>query len=235
MAERARWPLAGGGAVHTVFSDAGDGDLAIDVPADDLDARRTALAPTPWTWLQQVHGADVVTVQEPGGRAGDTADAAVTSVAGAVVAVQVADCAPVLLWAPRGEGAVVAAAHAGWRGVLAGVLGATVRAMVDQGADPGEVDWSVGPCICALHYDFDGPQREVLARRYGPEVAALTAGGGPAVDLRAAVRAALTAAGVRRGPLGGTSPCTAESPRHWSHRAQGSPQRQVGVIWWEPV
>jgi YfiH family protein len=235
VAERARWPVGRGGVVHTVFSDAADGDLAIGEPSEDLQRRRAALAPTPWTWLRQVHGAEVVRVAGAGAGAGEAADAAVTATAGAVLAVQVADCAPVLLWAPRGQGAVVAAAHAGWRGLLAGVLGATVAAMIDEGVDPTEVCWSLGPCICSLHYEFDGPEREALARRCGPDVAARTAQGAPALDLRAAVLGALTAEGVPGGPLGGAPPCTAESARHWSHRADGSAARQAGAIWWEPT
>src|SRR4051794_17563047 len=87
----------GAHAVHTVFTSADDGDLRIDAPPDALDRRRRAIAPAPWTWLHQVHGAEVVVVHTPGDHAGAEADAAVTAATGAVLAVQTADCASILL------------------------------------------------------------------------------------------------------------------------------------------
>ena len=77
-----------------------------------------------------MHGARVVTVREAGAGAGDEADAAVTTVTGAVLAVHTADCAPIALVA---DGGGVAVAHAGWRGLADGVVAAAVDAAADRG------------------------------------------------------------------------------------------------------
>ena len=78
-------------------------------------------------------------------------DAMVTGARGLVLGVLSADCAPVLI-ADAGAG-IVAAAHAGWRGALGGVVGSAVEAMVAQGADPGRMVAAVGPCIGKASYE----------------------------------------------------------------------------------
>lgn len=231
MPQRLGWRLAGGVEVRARFTDRADGDLAVGVDPEVLEARRAAVAPTPWTWLEQVHGAEVVVVQHPGDCAGERADAAVTDVAGAVLAVQVADCAPVLLFSPGPRGAVVGAAHAGWRGLLAGVLPATVEAMRRLGAT--DIAWALGPCVSPAAYEFSGPELDRVARRLGESVRGATAGGAPALDVAAAVRSSLAAAGVVAPPQGPPPPCTATGSRHWSHRAAEDAARQAGVIWWQ--
>src|SRR6478736_4329857 len=109
------------GHTRSVFTDARHGDLCVRVEPSVLDERRAAIAPHPWSWLRQVHGKNVITVEAPGQHAGTEADAAVTRVPGAVIAVQTADCGAVLL---EGDG-VIGVAHAGWRGLHAGVIEAT--------------------------------------------------------------------------------------------------------------
>jgi copper oxidase (laccase) domain-containing protein len=112
-----------------------------------------ARSPDPaWTCLQQVHGAGVVVVDRPGACRGEEADAAVTSVPGAVLAVFTADCAPVALASPEG---VVGAVHAGRRGLEAGVVEAAVAELRAQGAT--RVEAALGPCIHAECYDIDVP------------------------------------------------------------------------------
>lgn len=223
--------------VHTVFSERCDGDLAVSAAAgasDELVDRRARLAPGPWTWLRQVHGGTAHVVTVPGEHAGREGDAAVTSQQFAVLAVHVADCAPVLLWGEiPGGAAVVAAVHAGWKGLEAGVIGAAVAAMRRLGA--GELAWTLGPCISPPAYEFSPADLERLAGHFGDAVRGRTAEGTPALDLRAAVAAALVAEGVTAAPEGGDPPCTAGSGRHFfSHRARGERQRQVGLIWWAP-
>ncbi|RME25680.1 MAG: laccase domain-containing protein, partial [Deltaproteobacteria bacterium] len=99
--------------------------------------------------LQQVHGADVVVAGEKDlerfRAERPVADAAVTAEDRITVGVRTADCLPVLLAA--GDGAVVAAAHAGWRGVLAGVVPATVERMASLGAEPRRLVAALGPSI----------------------------------------------------------------------------------------
>lgn len=229
MAERLRFPLGDRTVVHAAFTDRSDGDLAREVDPEVLRMRRSQVSPHPWTWLRQVHRATVLVVDEPGARAGEVGDAAVTTCARAVLSVQVADCAPVLMFAPTPQGAVLGAAHAGWRGLLGGVLGSTVEEMRGLGAE--RIEWLVGPCISAARYEFAERDLDRVAEALGPGVRSVTDSGSPALDIRAAVRGAMVAAGCGD-PVVDTGACTT-SPDHWSHRADGAPQRQVGAIWWE--
>lgn len=225
-----QFTVGGYAVVHTAFTDRTDGDLARGLDAQRLDSRRAAVAPHPWTWLEQVHGDDVVIVEEPGGAAGSVADAAVTRCPAAVLSVQVADCAPVLMFSAVGDEVVVAAAHAGWRGLLGGVLDSTVDVMRQLGAD--RIDWLLGPCITAANYEFSATDLVALIDVFGPSVGSDTADGAPAFDLRRAVRSAMTRAGCGD-PLAESEVCTT-SASHWSHRRSGDLERQVGAIWWVP-
>lgn len=211
-----------GRTVHERFTSRADGDLAI--ASVGVAARRAAVVDLPWTWLHQVHGARVVTVTEPGEHAGAEADAAVTAASGAVLSVQVADCAPVVLLA---EG-VVGVAHAGWRGIVAGVLPATVAAMRDLGA--GSVRALLGPCVQVECYEFGDRDLGEVEAAIGAPVAGRTSGGASALDVPAAVAAALGALGV---PVDASaSVCTAcRADLHWSHRARADVARQAGLAW----
>lgn len=204
-----------------LFTDRAMGDLADSSPG--VERRRRAVSPKPWTWVHQVHGSRVVVVTRPGQHAGEDADAAVTAVEGCVLAVQVADCAPVALEADGVLGVV----HAGWRGLAAGVLPAAVEAMRALGATT--VTATIGPCIRAGCYEFGAADLDVVAAALGQHVRGTTIGGRPALDVPAAVRASLAAAGVVRIDDVGT--CTACSPNHWSHRARRDPARQAVVAW----
>jgi len=184
--------------------------------------------PAPCTWLEQVHGGDVVVVGAPGQHAGHPADAAVTATPGCSLVVRTADCAPVALLADGAAGIV----HAGWRGVVAGVVEAAVSALAGLGAEPGRVRAVVGPCIRAGCYEFDAPERELVADRYGPDVLATTVWGTPGLDLVAAVRAALAGAGV--GAVDVAGGCTACDRTWFSPRARRETARQGSFVWLEP-
>ncbi len=181
----------------------------------------------PWTWLRQVHGGQVVTVGHPGEHAGAEADAAVTAVPGCALLVRTADCAPVVV---RGDVAV-GVAHAGWRGLMAGVVEAAVEAL--RCIDPGPLRAAIGPCISAARYEFAADDLDAVAARYGPAVRGRTDWGTPALDLRAGVRAALAGAGV--GPVDEPVPwCTAQwAAELFSHRARGDAGRQATFAWLE--
>ena len=208
--------------VRSRFTGREEGDLAIASPG--VEARRAALVDRPWTWLHQVHGAAVVTVRRPGDHAGAEADAAVTDVPGAVLAVQTADCAPVVLLA---DGAV-GVAHAGWRGIVAGVLPAAVGALRSLG--PSEVRARLGPCIHPGCYEFGADALAEVEAAVGRPVAGRTATGGLALDLPAAVAASLATVGVDLDVT--ASRCTAcTASRHWSHRARAEQGRQAAVAW----
>lgn len=224
-----------GQQVEWGFTDRSLGDLAVDLEPEVLAERRASLGVQPWTWLRQVHGADVVVVTHAGEHAGSEADAAVTLVPGATLAIHTADCLPVLLW--DSEAGVVGAAHAGWRGLEAEVLQRTVAAMVVLGADVTAIEGEIGPHISAAAYEFGQADLTRLAFRYGPDVIAATEQGAPALDLGNAAQSALVEAGVTRGAVRDTQLCTATGvgsdggPIRYSWRARHDAGRQAAVIW----
>lgn len=213
------------GRVRWCFTDSDDGDLRVDADPDPLHRRRQAIVAAPWTWLRQAHGVDVAVVVSPGHLAGCVADAAVTAMSGAVLSVQVADCAPVLL---IGEGAV-GVVHAGWRGLVAGVVEAAAQTMTALGSAP--VAAVLGPCIRPRCYEFGARELGQVARAYGDVVRAETAWGTPALDLAAGVGVACARLGLA---LADSGTCTACSPHHHSHRAGRDIGRQALVAWLEP-
>jgi YfiH family protein len=210
-----------------VFGDRSTGDFRIEADPADLADRRAAVAPHPWTWLHQVHGDEVVVVRHPGEHAGVDADASVTDVAGAVLAIQTADCAPVLLWSDAG---VIGAAHAGWRGLYAGVVENVVVQMRELGAT--DVHAQVGPTIGPSAYEFGADDLTRMALRFGPEVVASTSDGRPALDLVAAIRSVFEVVGVEL--VGPPPACTATDAHYYSWRARRDTGRQCSVIWLEP-
>lgn len=205
------------------WTDRTHGDL--NGPLTSVPSSVLPRAPRPWTWLEQVHGADVVVVTAPGEHAGAVADAAVTAESGCTLVVRSADCAPIVLLG----GGAVGVVHAGWRGLLAGVVEAAVAALRAISDDP--VEARLGPCIHPCCYEFDGPGRAELVARVGPAAEATTTWGTPAVDLPAAVAAELARVDVA---LPERSPgCTACGHRWWSHRARQDPQRIATAAWLE--
>jgi hypothetical protein len=231
----------------SVFTNAADGDFAVPVKGADLGGseqdhalglRRSSIADMPWTWLRQVHGGRVLVVERPGQFAGTEADAAVTSSANAVLSVQTADCAGVLFtgFADQEDSdgkrvdcvVAVGAAHAGWRGVAAEILQATVAELVALGAE--RVTWELGPCISPAAYEFGDSELQTLVERYGKSLRSCTDTGAPALDLRAAVRAALSeTSALQRNDE--RIPCTATDPGYFSWRARKDTGRQVAAIW----
>lgn len=171
---------------------------------------------------RQVHGARVALVVEgtlPERVAATEADVVVTALPGAVVGVYTADCVPILLADDEGR---VAAAHAGWRGTVQGVAAAAVEALVSIGARRERLRAALGPSICARCFEvgeevaaeFDALVRGVVVRIEGQK---------PHVDLQAANRALLAAAGVRVEHIDAAPPCTmCEPERFFSFRRDGS-------------
>ena len=219
------------GAGEVVFTGRDEGDLGHGgawVAVADVDpaveARRRKVVDRPWSWLRQVHGNRVVVVERPGGGAGEKADALITTEPDTALAILAADCAPVAM---AGDNGSLGAAHAGWRGLTAGVLEATADALRATGAN--HIVATLGPCIHAECYEFSPADLDTVAARLGDGVRATTADGKPALDVPAAVRAALTNANVELVHDAGA--CTACSPGCFSHRARGERQRQAMVVW----
>jgi len=188
-----------------------------------LEARRQALVPGTWRWLEQVHGNGVTTLLPDELCAGRVGDAIVTSAPGEPIAVFAADCAIVGLASSEG---VLGAVHAGWRGLLAGVLGRTAAAMRAAGAT--DIVAVVGPCIGPECYEFGERDLEPLLRRFGPSLRSETSSGRPALDLRAGVHRALEDASV---PVASElADCTACGPGWFSWRARRDTGRHALVV-----
>jgi YfiH family protein len=168
----------------------------------------------------QVHGVAVVRA-DTGGPLGE-ADAALATRSGVEVGVVTADCVPVLVAA----GGAVAAVHAGWRGLAAGVIPRALEAL--GAAAPGAVPTAaVGPCIRGCCYEVDGPVLEALAKQFGSALDAALAPARPGhalVDLSVLARAALLAAGVPEARVGVVADaCTrCDAARFHSFRRDGA-------------
>ncbi|MFQ5557842.1 MAG: polyphenol oxidase family protein [Acidimicrobiales bacterium] len=216
---------AGEGLVAQVrCTDSGDGDFHIDAEPSGLRRRRRDVAPGSWSWLRQVHGSRVVRVESAGDRAGAEADASATSSIGAVLVVQSADCAPVVL---VNEGAI-AVAHAGWRGLVAGVVARTIMEVRCLGEGP--VRALIGPVIRPRGYEFGLDELDRVVAEVGEEARSVTASGRPALDLAAAVTSVLAAAGVEDVVDLGID---TSDPAWFSHRTRGDTGRQVTAVWLE--
>jgi polyphenol oxidase len=134
----------------------------------DLDAGRLL-------GLMQVHGTHVVTVTEPWAPGqGEKADAMVTDRPGLGLGIVTADCAPVL-FADSSAG-IVGATHAGWRGAVAGVLEATISAMITLGSAPERITAAVGPCIAQASYEVGPDLRGCVLARDAADSAFFTTG-----------------------------------------------------------
>ncbi|MCX4991536.1 MULTISPECIES: peptidoglycan editing factor PgeF [unclassified Streptomyces] len=193
----------------------------------ELAAKSLGLDPARVVWMNQVHGPDVAVVEEPWGSPDiPSVDAIVTARRGLALAVLTADCTPVLLADP--VAGVAAAAHAGRPGMVAGVVPAAVRAMVELGADPARIVARTGPAVCGRCYEVpDAMRAEVAAVE--PAAYAETTWGTPAVDVTAGVHAQLERLGVRdreQSPV-----CTLESGDHFSYRRDRTTGRLAGYVW----
>jgi polyphenol oxidase len=209
------------------------GDEPVAVAENRRRLAAAAGLPSEPVWLAQVHGIAVAdldaTLGVGQGAATFTADAAFTRQPGRICAILTADCLPVLL--TDETGGVAGAAHAGWRGLAAGVLEAMVRAM---GEPPGRLMAWLGPAIGIEHFEVGVEVRETLLQADpGAEGAfALNARGRFMADLAALARRRLQALGVGR--IDGGGQCThADAGRYFSYRRDGITGRQATLIWLE--
>lgn len=203
------------------------GDHVGDDPERVAANRATlrALLPAEPLWLKQVHGVAVVDA----GAASPSleADAALARQPGKVCVVMTADCLPVLFCDRAGT--VVAAAHAGWRGLASGVLEATVRAMA---VTPGELLAWLGPAIGPQAFEVGNEVRAVFLA-HDPDAASAFVPHGDGkwlADIYLLARQRLQAAGV--GSISGGDYCTvSDADRFFSYRRDGVTGRQASLIW----
>jgi YfiH family protein len=220
--------MRGGGLSAAEFSSLNLADHVGDDPAavagNRALLRRGLALPDEPVWLRQVHGAAVTiagAVHPP------ESDASVASERGCVLAILTADCLPLLMTDRRGT--VVGAAHAGWRGLAAGVIEATVMRM---GCDPAELVVWLGPAIGPAAFEVGGEVREALLDADPAAAAAFApnARGRWQADLFLLARRRLQALGVDAVHGGGV--CTyADAVRFFSHRRDGRTGRFASLIW----
>jgi YfiH family protein len=259
---RALSTFRSGGVSAAPYASLNLGDHVGDVPEAVAENRRrlkaAARLPAEPAWLTQVHGTNAVDLdtaadldaavaeivgpadlgapgpvgpadRDASGPVGP-ADAAFTRRRGRVCAILTADCLPLLLAADSGD--LVAAAHAGWRGLAGGVIEATVQAL--QVAPEKLMAW-LGPAIGPEHFEVGAEVREAFVKGdLGAEAAFVpNARGRFMADLSALARRRLAALGVSR--IYGGGHCTyAEKDRYFSHRRDGVTGRQATLIWLEP-
>ncbi len=192
--------------------------------------RRDLALPAEPLWLRQVHGATVADASRDEG--GVAADAMIAGAPGQVCALLTADCLPVLFCDDRASH--VAAAHAGWRGLAAGVLEATVAALLRRGVPPERLLVWIGPAISAAAYEVGAEVREQFLCGDPRAADAFSANprGRWQLDLVGLARSRLAAAGIGR-VFGGELCTYADPDRFFSHRRDGPCGRQATLIWLE--
>lgn len=204
----------------------GDEKKSVQAHRDAL-IRELGVATRGVVYMNQVHGNDVAVVDGPWpDRRPADVDGMVTSRPGLGLAVLVADCVPVVLADP--DAGVIGVAHAGRKGMVAGVVGRTVSAMRQAGAEA--VRAVIGPSICGECYEVPESMRsEAAAIR--PQAHAVTRAGTPGIDVAAGVRAELADAGVSAKQIKG---CTLENDALYSYRRHSRTGRFAGVVVMEP-
>jgi YfiH family protein len=219
-----------GGVSRGLYAGLNLGDHVGDDPAAVAQnrARLAAHLPASPLWLRQVHGIEVA---DPGrDRPGREADASFTRQPGRVLAVLTADCLPVLL--AEESGSAIAIAHAGWRGLAAGVIERTIAAL---GVAPRRLVAYLGPAIGPRAFEVGHDVRDAFLRN---DVAAASAFVPAApdkwlADLPALARLRLAKIGTTR--VYGGNLCTFGDPaRFYSHRRDGVTGRMASLIWLEP-
>ena len=202
------------------------------VAVQENRARLAALLPAAPVWLSQVHGTNVVDAAQVSGSV--DADASFTTARGVVCLVQTADCLPVLFCDV--DGRVVAAAHAGWRGLLNGVLEQTVAAM--RGAGAGEILAWLGPAIGPLQFEVGAEVRQAFLERAAQDraetdAAFLPVAGSPGkylADIYMLARLRLALCGAVR-CHGGHFCTVTDVASFYSYRRDKTTGRMASMVW----
>lgn len=194
------------------FGAAADGDARTSAAARSSLANALGI-PEAWAWLDQVHGGEVLQADVPG--LSGPADALFTTVPGLPIMVATADCVPIILESPD----AVAVVHAGWRGVVAGVVSAALAVMIEKGhpAERAAIGPAIGPCCYEVGEDVAGRL---------PDFRSTTRTGSASVDLPKAVAAQLPGLAVWQSHI-----CTHHELGFHSYRRNGTAARQVAVAW----
>lgn len=208
-----------------------DGDV---VKNQQAFARDVGVSRDQFVFTEQVHGNQVfvATKPVPQDRA-EKADAVITRTPGLVLIIKTADCVPIFFYDFKTR--AVGVAHGGWKGIAADVVGETINAMAKEfGTDPKHILISVGPSICAEHYDVSQAEDDRVRRfetRFGQDSGIIRRQNGKiAFDLPAACKEACLRKGVQPGHIELSGICTYEDPKLWaSYRREG--ERLTHDIW----
>ncbi len=219
-----------GGASKGLFDSLNVGRGSSDGAADVEENRARAagwfgVMPDALNTCYQIHSARALTAEAPWGRYRPEGDGVVTDQRSVVCGALHADCAPVLIADPKAR--VVAAAHAGWKGALTGIVAGTVAAMERLGANRADMVAAVGPCIAQASYEV-GEEFEATFLEADPAHAAWFIPGAPGkrqFDLPGFVLSRLAHAGVTRAEWVGRDTCTEDALFFSNRRAfkQGEP------------
>jgi len=183
--------------------------------------------------VHQVHGNEVLEVET--GKNFDTAckaDAMLSGDSHRAISVRTADCVPILL--SSADGRMVAAVHAGWRGIVAGVIPATVKRLMAAAGEPAStLRAAIGPCIGMEAFEVGAEVLAEFEKVFGLQapIQSLAKGNGN-VDLRAAARIQLVSCGVEEKHVDSTDRCTvAHQDEFFSHRRDhGITGRMAAII-----
>lgn len=183
-------------------------------------------------WVTQVHGAGVCEARRGAGfENGACADAMVSDDPGRVLSVKYADCVPILLAAPGGR--AVAAVHAGWRGMVAGVIGAAVERLARiSGRNAASIVAAIGPCIGFDAFEVGAEVLAAFAARFGVDAPLRRRDDGKGhIDLRRSAMLELQAADVAERQVDLTDRCTfTHGYEFFSHRRDGSATGRMAAI-----
>ncbi|MFL9927332.1 peptidoglycan editing factor PgeF [Herbaspirillum lusitanum] len=227
--------LRQGGVSLPPYADAdGSGGLNLGLHvADDATlvlhnrALLRSILPQEPAWLSQVHGTQVADAARV--ILGDEADASISTLPGAICVMMTADCLPVLFCDRAGS--VVGAAHAGWRGLAAGILENTVAAMRARGAE--DIMAWLGPAIGPQQFEVGADVLQAFAAQDGQAHAAFAAidgrDGKYLADIYQLARLRLNRAGVQE--ISGGGLCTVSDPRFYSYRRDKTTGRMASLIW----
>jgi YfiH family protein len=224
------------GVVHLFSTRAAAGD-------PDTLATAVGLDPAGLPRLRQVHGNRVVWLEDDRSALGapeieeaDGAAALAASGARSVPAIRTADCVPVLLAAA--DGGAIAAVHAGWRGIAAGIVGKAVEQLQRSGVDAGRLVAAIGPAIGACCYEVSPEVVTRVCAGSGADadrITRQTPGARPRLDLREAVRLQLAGAGLDSAAVSVAPWCTScDEELFFSYRRDGEGAgRMTAMIGWK--
>lgn len=203
------------------------GDAAASVRENRRRLRTELSLPGEPLWLEQVHGTRVLDADEAGTAKLAPADAAITRQSNRVLAVLVADCLPVLLATRTGD--AIGVAHAGWRGLAAGVIERAVEALRSP---PAQLQAWLGPAISAAHFEVGFEVRTAFVSRHAEAAACFSANahGRWQCDLAGLARQRLEALGVYS--IHDSALCTAsDAQRFFSYRRDRHTGRIAALLW----